>query len=69
MIMLLRHNAYISLFIGKNMVVDDCPKCHGTRIVREKSGTVHTCFDCLQNGKIDQHDKNIKSAEELRIKL
>ena len=51
------------------MVVDDCPKCKGTRIVMEKNGTVHTCFDCLIKGRIDQHDKNIKSAEELRIKL
>ncbi len=48
---------------------EDCPKCHGKKIIKEKDGTVHTCFDCLNRGQMDQHDKNIKSAEELRIKL
>jgi hypothetical protein len=51
------------------MVTDDCPKCRGKRTIMEKDGTVHTCFDCLISGRIDQHDKKIKSAEELRIKL
>ena len=47
----------------------DCPKCKGTGIVKEKDGGVHTCFDCLRRGAMDQHDKNPKTAEELRIKL
>ena len=47
----------------------DCPKCKGKRIIKEKDGTIHTCFDCLSQGKMDQHDKNPKTAEELRIKL
>jgi DnaJ-class molecular chaperone len=51
------------------MMNDDCLKCHGTGLVKEKDGTIHTCFDCLAKGRMDQHDKNIKSAEELRIKL
>jgi len=51
------------------MVVDDCPKCRGERIIKEKNGTVHICYECLLSGKMDQHDKNPKTAEELRIKL
>lgn len=36
-----------------------CEKCHGTGIVKDKNGTVHTCFDCLNNndGMFDQHGK------------
>lgn len=48
---------------------EDCPKCKGTGRVKEKNGTIHICYDCLLSGKMDQHDKNVKSAEELRIKL
>ena len=47
----------------------DCPKCRGTGRVKEKDGTIHVCFDCLNDGGMDQHDKNLKSADELRIKL
>jgi transcription initiation factor TFIIIB Brf1 subunit/transcription initiation factor TFIIB len=46
-----------------------CPKCKNTGIVKEPNGEVHTCFDCLFSGRLDQHNKDIKSAEELRIKL
>ena len=46
-----------------------CPKCKGTGRIKEEDGTVHTCFDCLTKGKMDQHDKNIKDAEDLRIRL
>ena len=36
-----------------------CEKCQGTGIVKDKNGTVHTCFDCLNNDseKFDQHGK------------
>jgi len=46
-----------------------CPKCNNTGKVKERDGTIHICFDCLNAGRLDQHDKNLKSAEELRIKL
>lgn len=46
-----------------------CRKCGGKGIVKEKDGSVHTCFECLEKGRLDQHDKNPKTAEELRIKL
>jgi len=51
------------------METDDCPKCRGKRIIREKDGTVHTCFECLVAGRMNQHDKNPKTAEDARIKL
>jgi len=35
-----------------------CEKCHGAGIIKDKDGTVHTCFDCLQNSeKFEQHGK------------
>jgi hypothetical protein len=48
---------------------EDCPKCRGTGRIKEKDGTVHICYDCLVSGKMDQHDKNPKTAEDARIRL
>jgi|TARA_Y100000310_G_scaffold112343_1_gene110833 ribosomal protein S27E len=36
----------------------ECPKCKNTGIVKEKDGSVHVCWDCLRNGKLDVHSKN-----------
>ncbi len=47
----------------------DCPKCKGERRIKEKDGTIHICFDCLNAGRLDQHDKKMKSAQDLGIKL
>jgi len=47
----------------------DCPRCHGEGRVKEKDGTSHTCFDCLKDGSLDQHDKKLKDASELGMKL
>jgi len=46
-----------------------CMKCKGVGTVKEKDGTIHICYDCLAAGRLDQHDKKIKSADELGIKL
>jgi len=46
-----------------------CQKCKGTGRVKEKDGTIHICYDCLREGKLDQHDKKLKSGEELGIRL
>jgi DnaJ-class molecular chaperone len=46
-----------------------CPKCNGKGTIKEKDGTIHICFDCLTSGRLDQHDKKLKDAEELGIKL
>jgi len=32
-----------------------CEKCRGTGIVKEKNGSVHVCFDCLENDVFEQH--------------
>ena len=48
---------------------ENCQKCRGTGRVKEKDGTIHVCYDCLKDGGMDQHDKDLKSAEDLRIKL
>jgi len=48
---------------------ENCPKCKGTGRIREKDGTIHVCYDCLLDGGMDQHNKDLKSAEDLRIKL
>lgn len=37
-----------------------CEKCHGTGRVKEKDGSVHTCWKCLQEGKLGEHTKDIK---------
>ena len=34
-----------------------CEKCHGTGIVKEKNGSVHTCYDCLNSDRLEQHGK------------
>ena len=35
----------------------------------DADGSVHTCFDCLLSGKMDQHDKRVKSPEEMGFKV
>jgi hypothetical protein len=44
------------------MADKNCPKCRGTGRVQEKDGSIHTCFDCLQKGELDQHSKNLKDS-------
>lgn len=47
----------LNIFMNK-----ECPKCHGTGIVKEKNGTVHTCWDCLANGTLDAHSENVPDS-------
>lgn len=42
-----------------------CKKCNGTGIVKEK-GSCHTCWDCLDEGRLNQHSKKLP---ETRFKL
>lgn len=44
------------------MANPNCPKCHGTGIVKETDGSVHCCWDCLAKGDLDQHSKNVKDS-------
>ena len=39
-----------------------CDKCKDTGIVREKNGSVHTCWDCLRAGRLDVHSKHVKNS-------
>ncbi len=39
-----------------------CPKCNGTKRVKEKDGTIRPCWDCLSKGDMDQHNKNPKDS-------
>ncbi len=43
-------------------MVEDCEKCHGTRIVKEKDGSIHTCSNCLAEGRLDMHSKDVKDS-------
>jgi len=36
-----------------------CPECHNTGIVKEKNGTIHTCWKCLEAGRLDAHSKHL----------
>ncbi len=41
----------------ENLKRPRCEKCNGTGIVKDKNGTIHTCFDCLANDVFEQHGK------------
>lgn len=43
------------------MADEDCEKCHGTGIVKDETG-VHTCWECLKEGKLDVHSKQVKDS-------
>jgi len=45
---------------------EECPDCHGTGMVVEKNGTVHTCWKCLESGRLDVHTKDLP---DLKVKL
>lgn len=51
------------------MADENCKKCKGEGRYKDPDGMIHTCFDCLMKGEMDQHEKKLKSADELRIKL
>ena len=48
---------------------NNCEQCKGTLRVRDKDGTIHVCYKCLSDGKMDQHNKNVKSASDFGLKL
>ena len=49
-------------FIGICMV-EKCPKCGGTGIVKEADGSVHTCWDCLREGRMDVHSEKVSDSK------
>jgi len=40
----------------------NCPKCQGRGFYKKPDGQVQTCFDCLMNGDMDQHNENVKDS-------
>lgn len=36
-----------------------CPECNNKGIVKEEDGTVHTCWKCLAEGRLDCHSKKL----------
>jgi len=40
-----------------------CPKCHGTGVVREKNGQIHTCWDCLEKGRLSVHSDKVPDSK------
>lgn len=44
------------------MANPNCSKCLGKGFVKEKDGSVRTCFDCLLSGDMDQHDENLRDS-------
>ena len=45
----------------------ECPDCKDNRVVKEKDGSVHTCWKCLQEGKLDAHSKNLPRNENIKL--
>lgn len=39
-----------------------CEKCNGTKRIKRADGTIQPCWDCLMNGEMDQHSKNVKDS-------
>ncbi len=39
-----------------------CPKCQGKKRIMKADGTIQPCWDCLNSGKMDQHDKHPKDS-------
>ncbi|MFH0831637.1 MAG: hypothetical protein V1886_02105 [archaeon] len=39
-----------------------CPKCKDTGKVKEKDGSMHTCWDCLASGRLDQHSQKVRDS-------
>lgn len=66
-IIFLYNHIYIFTFREFFMENEVCPECHDTGIVKEKDGSVHTCFKCLVAGRLNQHSDKIE--ENKRIKL
>jgi len=42
--------------------MDECEECKGTGMIKEKDGSVHTCWKCLREGRLDVHSKNVKDS-------
>jgi DnaJ-class molecular chaperone len=41
--------------------MENCPDCGGSGYVKDKNG-VHTCWKCLEEGKLEQHSEKVKDS-------
>jgi len=46
-----------------DFLAEKCSKCNNTGIVKDANGTVHTCWDCLAAGRLDNHSKNVPDSK------
>ena len=44
-----------------------CEKCHGTGVVKEADGSVHTCWICLAAGRMDTHSKKVDEFKQIKV--
>jgi hypothetical protein len=44
-------------------MTEPCFKCNNTGVVKEKDGSVHTCWDCLQKGQLDVHSDKVPESK------
>lgn len=49
-------------FLSFFMTEEICSKCKGTGMVKESDGSVHVCWDCLREGRLDVHSKQPKDS-------
>ena len=40
----------------------ECEKCRGKGIVKDPDGSAHVCWDCLRNGDLDVHSKDLADS-------
>jgi len=45
------------------MANPNCPKCKGKGFYMRPDKSIQTCFDCLQDGSMDQHDEHLKDSD------
>lgn len=46
---------------------NQCKECNGTGRVKEKDGSVHCCYKCLMEGRLNQHDQTARKDVKLRL--
>ena len=49
-------------------MTETCPKCNGSGRVRDESG-IHTCFDCLIAGRLDNQAREINTQEKPKLRI
>ena len=40
-----------------------CERCKDTGIVKEKDGSCHTCWECMQAGRLNQHSDKLPDSK------